>query len=102
MSIVNITKNNFDSEVLKSDGVVILDFWATWCGPCRALGPILESFSNKNSNVKIGKVNVDEESELAGKFEIMSIPTLIIFKNGELINKSVGLISENKIAELIK
>jgi len=102
MSIVNITKNNFDSEVLKSDGVVILDFWATWCGPCRALGPILESFATKNSNVKVGKVNVDEESELAGKFEIMSIPTLIIFKNGELINKSVGLVSESKIAELIK
>lgn len=102
MSIINITTNNFESEVLKSNHIVILDFWATWCGPCRALGPILESFTNKNSNVKIGKINVDEEAELARKFEIMSIPTLIIFKNGELINKSIGLVSESKIAELIK
>ncbi|MFK4785815.1 thioredoxin [Fusobacterium sp. MFO224] len=102
MSIINITKNNFESEVLKSNDIVILDFWATWCGPCRALGPILESFANKNSNIKIGKINVDEEAELAGKFQIMSIPTLIIYKNGEIINKSVGLISESKISELIK
>ena len=102
MSIINITKNNFESEVLKSNDIVILDFWATWCGPCRALGPILESFANKNSNIKIGKINVDEEDELAGKFQIISIPTLIIYKNGEIINKYVGLISESKISELIK
>lgn len=102
MAIINITKNNLESEVLKSDDIVILDFWANWCGPCRALGPILESFANQNSNIKIGKINVDEETELAKKFEIMSIPTLIIFKNGKLTNKSVGLVSESKIAELIK
>lgn len=102
MAIVKITKDNFESEVLNYDNVVILDFWATWCGPCRALGPVLESFSNKYSNIKVGKINVDEEPELAGKFEIMSIPTLIVFKNGKPINKSVGLVTESKIAELIK
>lgn len=100
MEILNITNENFEEEVLNFKGIVVLDFWATWCGPCKALGPILVDFAAENSNIKVGKVNVDNESEIASKFRIMSIPTLIIFKDGEIANKSVGLISKEQIVKL--
>ena len=100
MEILNITNENFEEEVLNFKGIVVLDFWATWCGPCKALGPILVDFAAENSNIKVGKVNVDNESEIASKFRIMSIPTLIIFKDGEIANKSVGLISKEQIFKL--
>ena len=86
MAILHITKDNFKQEVLKSDVPVLVDFWATWCGPCRALGPVLEEISSEVSTVKIVKVNVDEQPELASQFRIMSIPTMILFKGGEAVS----------------
>ena len=90
MSVVTITKDNFNSEVLQSDKPVLLDFWATWCGPCRMLSPIVDQVADERTDVKVGKVNVDEQPELAAKFGVMSIPTLLVFKNGKLVNQSVG------------
>ena len=90
MSAITITKNNFASEVLQSDKPVLLDFWASWCGPCRMLSPIVDEIAGERPDIKVGKVNVDEQPELAGQFGVMSIPTLLIFKNGKLVNQAVG------------
>ena len=90
MSVVTITKENFAAEVLQSDKPVLLDFWATWCGPCRMLSPIVDEVAEERTDIKVGKVNVDEQSELAGEFGVMSIPTLLVFKGGKLVNQSVG------------
>ena len=90
MSVVTITKDNFASEVLQSSKPVLLDFWATWCGPCRMLSPIVDQVAEERTDVKVGKVNVDEQPELAAQFGVMSIPTLLVFKNGKLVNQSVG------------
>ena len=100
--MLNITKENFNEEVLNSKGLVLVDFWATWCGPCRALGPILEDFANEYTNVKVGKINVDEQPELASQFRVMSFPTLLLFKDGEVVKKSVGLLSKDELVELTK
>lgn len=102
MAEIVVTKANFEEEVLKSELPVIVDFWATWCGPCRMLAPELEEFAVENDGkVKVGKVNVDEEGELAREFGIMSIPTLLVFKNGELANKSIGFIKKDEMYALI-
>lgn len=102
MAEVVITKANFEEEVLKSELPVLVDFWAAWCGPCRMLAPELEAFAEETEGkVKVGKVNVDEEGELAREFGIMSIPTLLVFKNGELVNKSMGFCQKDKMYELI-
>ena len=102
MAVLHVTKDSFEKEVLKSDIPVLVDFWATWCGPCRALGPILDEVSEEVSSVKIVKVNVDEESDLAGDFRIMSITTMILFKDGKPVEKSVGLLQKSEVLDLIK
>ena len=91
MNEVRLTKNNFRDEVLNSDIPVLVDFWATWCGPCRMVAPIVEEIADEyDSRIKVGKVNVDEEPELAMQFRVASIPTLMVFKNGQLVNTAVG------------
>ena len=98
---VNITSDNFDIEVLKYEGLVIVDFYGTWCMPCKMLTPIVEKVAMEN-NIKLAKVDIDENEELVREFGIVSVPTLKIFKNGKEIYTSVGLISENRLLELIK
>ena len=90
MSVINIKKNNFQNEVLNSEMPVLLDFWAPWCGPCRMVGPIVDEIADERGDIKVGKVNVDEQPELAAQFGVMSIPTLVVMKNGKLANKTVG------------
>lgn len=97
MAEVILTVDNFEDEVIKSDKPVLVDFWATWCGPCKMQGPVLEKFAEEYENIKVGKVNVDDEPELADKFSIMSIPTLAYFENGELVKKEAGF---KKLEEL--
>lgn len=101
MAAIVITKENFDSEVLKAEGTVLVDFWATWCGPCRMLSPIVDEVAGERPDVKVGKINVDEQPELAQQFGIMSIPTLLVFKNGEKVQESVGLIPKEKVEALL-
>ncbi len=102
MSVLTITKENYDKEVLNSDKPVLLDFWASWCGPCRMLSPLIDEIAGENSDIKVGKVNVDEQPDLAKKFRVMTIPTLVVMKNGNVANTSVGVISKDAILNLVK
>lgn len=98
MTEVNLTKENFETEVLKSDIPVLVDFWATWCGPCMMLSPVIAELAEElKGKVKVGKVNVDEQNELAMQYRVASIPTLLLFKNGELVKTSVGFMPKDEI-----
>ena len=102
MSVISITKDNFDQEVLQSDKPVLLDFYATWCGPCRMVSPRVEEIAAEHPEYKVGKIDVDRESELAGRFGIVSIPTLIAFQNGKMTNKTVGYAPKEQLLALLK
>ena len=91
MAVITITLENFEAEVIQSDKPVLVDFWAPWCGPCRMLSPVVDEIAEERSDIKVGKVNVDEQEDLAVRFGIMSIPTLIVFKNGEVVKKTMGV-----------
>lgn len=101
-NVITVTSENFESEVLNSEKPVLVDFGASWCGPCRMLSPIVDEIAEEVQTIKIGKVNVDEQQDLAGKFGVMSIPTLILFKNGQPVNKSVGAKSKAALLDFIK
>ena len=101
MAILHITKENYEELVLKSEKTVLLDFWATWCGPCRMVAPVVEEIAAEREDILVGKVNVDEEMELAVKFGIVSIPTLVVMKNGEIANKAVGFMPKADILKLL-
>ena len=96
-----ITKDNFDVEVLQSDKPVLLDFWAAWCGPCRMIAPALDEIANEHPEIKVGKINVDEQRELAAQFNVMSIPTLIVMKDGKVTNQGVGVQPKDQILKLL-
>ena len=100
--MVKITNENFEDEILKSDKTVLIDFYADWCAPCKMLSPIIEQIAEENNDIKVAKINVDELQELAIKYEVMSIPTLVVIKNGQEVNRSVGFISKSQILELLK
>ncbi len=102
MSVTVLTKNNFENEVLNSDKPVLIDFWAAWCGPCRMLSPVIDEIGEEYSeDVKVCKVNVDDEGELASQFDVMSIPTLVIIKNGKIVETAVGAKSKNDILRML-
>ena len=101
MAVVTITKENFEQEVLQSAKPVLLDFWASWCGPCRMLSPVVDEVAEERTDVKVGKVNVDEQPELAGQFGVMSIPTLLVFEQGKLVRQAVSARPKASVLELL-
>lgn len=101
MAVIEITAENFEKEVMQSEKPVLLDFWAVWCGPCQMLSPLVDEVAEEREDIKVGKINVDEQQELAVKYQVMSIPMLLVVKNGEITNRSVGLISKDQILGLL-
>lgn len=102
MAIVELNEQNFEAEVLKSEKTVLVDFWASWCGPCRMLSPIVDEIADENTDIKVCKVNVDAEEGLAMRFNVMSIPMLAVFKNGALVKQSVGVQPKQAILDMLK
>ncbi|MGI6030104.1 MAG: thioredoxin [Eubacteriales bacterium] len=102
MSVIHVTKENFEQEVLQSDKPVLVDFWATWCGPCRMVAPVVEQIAEEHPEYKVCKIDVDEQNELAVQFRVMSIPTLMVFKNGKLERSTVGAQGKESILALLK
>ncbi len=101
-TVIHVSEGTFDSEVLKSDKPALVDFWAPWCGPCRAIAPVLDEIANEyKDKVKVAKVNVDENRGLAGNHGVMSIPTMILFKNGKVLDKLIGLVPKERLKELL-
>jgi len=101
MAALKFTTDNFEEEVLKSDKPVLIDFWATWCAPCRMQGPIVEEIADEKTDIKVGKIDVDENPQIAEKYNVMSIPTLIVIKNGEVVNQAVGVHSKQQILDML-
>ena len=101
MSVLNIHQANFQQEVLRSDKPVLLDFWAAWCGPCRMVAPIVEEIAAQRPDIKVGKINVDEQPELAGRFGVMSIPTLVVMRDGHVVRQSVGAQPKERILAML-
>ena len=102
MGILKVNSQNFEEEVLKSEKPVLVDFYADWCGPCKMLSPIVDQVAEENEDIKVVKVNVDDAQDLAMKYQVMSIPTLVVIKEGKEINRSVGLIDKNQVINMIK
>lgn len=102
MSIINLTKENFEAEVIKSDKPVLIDFAATWCGPCKMLSPVVDQIAEEHDEIKVCKIDIDEQLELAQQFRVMSVPTLIAFKDGKIIKQSVGVVPKSKILNMFQ
>ena len=102
MSAVNINKENFEQEVLRAEQPVLLDFWASWCGPCRMVLPMMDEIAQERQDVKVGKINVDEQPELAGQFGVFSVPTLMVMKNGQVVNHAVGARPKHAIVAMLE
>lgn len=101
MAVISVTADNFEQEVLKAEGIVMVDFWAAWCGPCKMLSPIVDQIAEEHPEIKVCKVNIDEEPSLAIDYKVMSIPTLLVFKNGEKVNMSIGVQSKSDIEAML-
>jgi thioredoxin 1 len=101
MAVLTITKDNFEAEVLKAEKPVLVDFWAVWCGPCKMVSPVVDAIAEERDDIIVGKINVDEQPELAHQFGIMSIPTLLVFKDGEIANKQVGAVPKEAILAML-
>ena len=101
MAAIELTSENFEQEVLHADKTVLVDFWASWCGPCKMLSPVIEEIADERSDIKVGKVNIDEHPELAQKYGVMSIPTVLVIKDGEEVNKLVGAVPKKALLDLI-
>ncbi len=101
MSVITVNKDNYETEVLKSDKPVLVDFWASWCGPCRMVSPIIDEIANEHPEIKVCKINVDEQPELAQSFEVMSIPTLFVIKDGKVVNQATGALPKQQILNLL-
>ena len=103
MSVINLSEKNFEEEVLKSDKTVLIDFWASWCGPCKMMSPVVDQIAEEmNDTVKVGKVNIDEEQSLAVRYNVMSIPTFVVIKNGKEVGRTIGVQDKEEIKSMLK